>query len=99
MRWTRQRQACKGIAGQAYVACEHSPARWTNDACADGEVVWSWHPLLVPSWRRQSRPNRAQASLDPPTTVTIKNSLTGESTRETVKTIAQGRSGVPAYLW
>src|SRR3954447_22006695 len=31
-------------------ACE------TNGACADGKTVWSWHPLLVSSWRRQLGP-------------------------------------------
>ena len=27
-------------------------AREMNDALADGEVVWSWHPLLVLNRRR-----------------------------------------------
>src|SRR5437016_10651640 len=29
---------------------------------ADGEVVWSWHPLLVSSWRRRCRPDRASTT-------------------------------------
>jgi len=24
-------------------------------ALADGKAVWSWHPLLVPSWRRRNQ--------------------------------------------
>jgi len=28
----------------------------TNGANADGEAVWSWHPLLVSSWRRHVGP-------------------------------------------
>jgi hypothetical protein len=31
-------------------------ARRTNDASAYGEVVWSWHPLLMPSPRRRVSP-------------------------------------------
>jgi len=31
-------------------------ARETNDALADGEVVWSWHPLLVLNLRRLVNP-------------------------------------------
>ena len=41
----------------------------TNGALADGEVVWSWHPLLVLNLRRLSHPNRALANLNPPMTV------------------------------
>ena len=33
----------------------------TNGAEADGKAVWSWHPLLVSSWRRSCEPNRAFA--------------------------------------
>src|SRR5436309_8307803 len=31
---------------------ERSNGVLTNDADADGKAVWSWHPLLVSSWRR-----------------------------------------------
>jgi hypothetical protein len=57
MRWTRQRRARAGIAGQAL----HGPvsgrrARRRTAHVADGEVVWSWHPLLVLNRRRQVGP-------------------------------------------
>ena len=35
----------------------------TTGAEAYGKAVWSWHPLLVSSWRRKSRPNRVSAIL------------------------------------
>ena len=44
-------------------------------------------PTLVSSWR-VNRKRRWQPSM-----------VTGESTKETVKTIAQGMPGVPGYLW
>ena len=40
MRWTRQRWARDGIAGRV-LARERSPGAQTNNAFADGEVVWS----------------------------------------------------------
>jgi hypothetical protein len=61
MRWTRQRRARKAIAGrlrQEFVSDQ--PAHQTNDAEAYGEVVWSWHPLLVLNRRRFSWPNRVR---------------------------------------
>jgi hypothetical protein len=38
------------------------PARKTSGTIADGEVVWSWHPLLMPSRRRfwSARPGPAK---------------------------------------
>jgi hypothetical protein len=51
------------------VAREHSSGTLTNDANADGEVVWSWHPLLVLNLRRLSHPNRALTNLNPLMTV------------------------------
>jgi hypothetical protein len=60
--------------------------------------VWSWHPLLVSS--------RAEASIGPTGCVTPfnprgdgdKNELVaGESTKEPVKTIAQGRPDDPGH--
>src|SRR6202521_2216308 len=41
MRWTRQRFARDGIAGQVDEACERSPSERTRDVAAYGEVVWS----------------------------------------------------------
>jgi hypothetical protein len=31
---------------------ERSNGAQTTDVEADGKAVWSWHPLLMPSWRR-----------------------------------------------
>ncbi len=35
-------------------------ASWRRRVVAYGKTVWSWHPLLMPSWRRfsQARPGR-----------------------------------------
>ena len=77
MRWTH-------IAERNYCA--------TSGVCVDGEVVWSWHPLLVSSL--------AEVSIGPTGRVKPSNSrgdgdkkelVAGEITKETVKTIAQGR--------
>jgi hypothetical protein len=46
------------VAGRADEACERSTGVPTNGAVAYGKAVWSWHPLLVSSWRRFSWPNR-----------------------------------------
>jgi len=54
-------------------------ARQTNVVCADGEVVWSLPPDAEVKAARSSRGRRGQESPVP-----------GESTKETVKTIAQG---------
>jgi hypothetical protein len=56
-------------------------ARETNVADADGEVVWSWSPDAETKFAMMftSRRRRGQESPVP-----------GESTKETVKTIAQG---------
>jgi hypothetical protein len=51
----------RGIAGRTKV-CERFTRVQTNDAFADGEVVWSWHPLLMLSLRRRSRPDRVRTS-------------------------------------
>src|SRR5712692_7918528 len=69
MRWTRERQARKAIAGrdeprERFAACK------TIGALADGKAVWSWHPLLVLNSRRLSRPDRVRQNLNPRMTVT-----------------------------
>jgi hypothetical protein len=46
----------KVIAGR--VSRERLTARKTNGADAYGKTVWSWHPLLVSSWRRLFEPYR-----------------------------------------
>ena len=35
----------------------------TTGEAAYGKAVWSWHPLLVSSWRRKRRPNRVSTIL------------------------------------
>src|SRR5260370_14083821 len=44
MRWTRQRFARDGIAGQVEKTCERSPSERTRDVAAYGEVVWFCPP-------------------------------------------------------
>ena len=56
-----------GCGGRGSVGCacfrgavsvsDHAVRR-TNDANVYGKTVWSWHPLLVSSWRRFFEPNR-----------------------------------------
>jgi hypothetical protein len=41
----------------------------TNDALADGEVVWSWHPLLVLNRRRGVIPTGIGQTFNLPMTV------------------------------
>ena len=91
MRWTRQRRAWKGIAGWAS-ACERSPSRRrpaqarTAKSCGPGTRCWCQvgggdvGPTgLRPALIRQRRWQ--------------KEFVTGESAKETVKTIACGNAG------
>jgi len=57
----------------------------TNDFIADGEVVWSWRPDAGAKSAKML-PHLAGDGGK-------KARFTGESTKETVKTIAQGRPG------
>jgi len=71
----------------------------TNDLDADGEVVWFWHPDADAELRgydprndggkKARSPDRGQESPVP-------GPVPGESTKDTVKTIAQGRPDVQA---
>jgi hypothetical protein len=70
--------------------CTIHRCNWRRRA-AYGEVVWSWHPLLMSSWRRRSRPNRVSISLNPLATVTKGIRRRGERAISR-KAIAQGRS-------
>ena len=45
--------------------------RKTNDAEADGEIVWSWHPMLVSSLRRLVGPTGRDKTFNPKATVAI----------------------------
>jgi hypothetical protein len=66
----------------------------TNGAFADGKTVWSWHPLLVSSWRRFFRARPGAQNLNPPMTVTRRIRRRGEHGISR-KTIAQGRRNAP----
>jgi hypothetical protein len=46
----------RGSQGRLSWARERTKRARTNGADADGEVVWSWHPLLVLNRRRQVGP-------------------------------------------
>jgi hypothetical protein len=69
MRWTRQRRACLRLQGEMNLVSDRT-AHETSDAVAYGEAVWSWHPLLMPSLRRRSWPNRASGAANSQMTVT-----------------------------
>src|SRR5712691_3202203 len=63
----------------------------TNGVCADGEVVWSWRSdagAKVVKTLPASHGRRWQPSM-----------VTGESAKDTVKTIVQGMPAVAVYPW
>src|SRR6476620_10847247 len=86
MRWTRQRRARLVSQGELILVSDQQ-ARKTSDVVADGEAVWSWHPLLMSSLRRfwQAQPGATnhQSANDGDK----KEFVAGESAEETVKTI------------
>ena len=89
MRWTREHSARKADRRARQLVSDET-ARRTSGVLADGEVVWSWHPLLVSSSRRQVRPDRAGRAFNPRTTVAKGIRHRGEHDISR-KTIAQGR--------
>jgi hypothetical protein len=66
------------MAGRVDETCERSNGALTNEVAADGKAVWSWHPLLVSSWRRQVGPTGLRQNLNPPMTVTRRIRRRGE---------------------
>src|SRR6185436_8887638 len=56
------------FAGRALVR-ERTRAAQTNGADAYGKAVWSWHPLLVSSWRWFAKPDRASRAVNSLATV------------------------------
>src|SRR5437762_12595439 len=68
------------------------------EVAAYGKAVWSWHPLLVLSWRRRVGPTGLQQTFNPSTTVTRRIRRRGERGISR-KAIAQGEPGVSGYLW
>ena len=94
MRWTRQRRARIAIAGRVNARERSSGAR-TNGADADGEVVWSWHPLLVSSSRRRSGPTGRSEAFNPRTTVAKRNSSPGRARRTPLKPLRREGRMIP----
>ncbi len=94
MRWTRQRRARMAIAGRVNARERSSGAR-TNGADADGEVVWSWHPLLVSSSRRRSGPTGRSEAFNPRTTVAKRNSSPGRARRTPLKPLRREGRMIP----
>jgi hypothetical protein len=73
MRWTRQRRRARGLQGgltpvsdrpaRGRTAPKPGEAFWRRRVAAYGKAVWSWHPLLVSSWRRQVDPTGSDKTL------------------------------------
>jgi len=88
------------IAGRVARSVSDLRARETSGVVADGEVVWSWHPLLVSSLAEVSiGPTGRVKPFNPRGDGGKKELVTGESAKETVKTIAQGRPDDRPHLW
>ena len=51
------------MAGRVDTARELTNGTQTNDALADGEAVWFWHPLLVLNSRRLVGPTGSGKTL------------------------------------
>ena len=70
---------------------------WLVEALAEvaayGEVVWSWHPLLMLSLAEAKPAQPGQVAVNPLRDGDKKEFVAGESTKETVKTIARGKPG------
>ena len=78
-------------AGRALGSRERFDRATTTAQLADGEAVWSWHPLLMlsPAEVSNGPTGRAAPSIRG-MTVTKRELVAGESAEETVKTIAWG---------
>jgi hypothetical protein len=94
MRWTRQRRRATRWQGELRLVSDQKGVR-TNDVAAYGEAAWSWHPLLVSSWRRFCGLDRVRQDLNPPMTVTRRIRRRGERDISR-KAIAQGMSDASA---
>jgi hypothetical protein len=77
MRWTRP---CRvRMRSQGGDSRERSrEARETSGSVADGQSVWSWHPLLVSSWRRRVGPTGRSYAVNSSTTVARRIRRRGE---------------------
>ena len=63
------------------------------EVAAYGEVVWSWHPLLMPSLAEAKPAQPGEVAVNPQGDGDKKEFVAEESTKETVKTIARGKPG------
>ncbi len=72
-----------------------SRKRKTSDADANGEVVWSWHPLLVSSSRRHIRPDRVWTSLQSADDGGKRNSSPGRARRKPLKPLRREGRMIP----
>jgi hypothetical protein len=77
------------MAGRVDQARELTNGTQTNDALADCEAVWFWHPLLVLNLRRRVGPTGIGQTFNPQMTVTRRIRRRGER-GISVKTIARG---------
>src|SRR6266700_6205149 len=94
MRWTRQCRVRMRSQGEE-IRERPSKARETSGSVADGEVVWSWHPLLMLS--RVETPSAQpvfDVSFNPRGDGGKRNSSPGRA-RISRKTIAWGMPDVP----
>ena len=69
------------------------PVEGLVEVAAYGEVVWSWHPLLMPSLAEAKPAQPGQVAVNPLGDGDKKEFVAEESTKETVKTIARGKPG------
>jgi hypothetical protein len=92
MRWTRR---CRvRMRSQGEETRERSrEARETSGSVADGQSVWSWHPLLVSSRRRYVGPTGRRYAINSPATVARRIRRRGELAIHR-KTIAWGMPDV-----
>src|ERR1700687_2441007 len=67
-----------GLQGGSNGLVSNQTARRRTALFADGEAVWSWHPLLVSSWRRHVGPTGRGYAVNSPTTVTRRIRRRGE---------------------
>jgi hypothetical protein len=78
--------------------CQNSAdSTWSVETLAEvaayGEVVWSWHPLLMPSLAEAKPAQPGEVAVNPLGDGDKKEFVAEESTKETVKTIARGKPG------
>ena len=71
----------------------HGSSRALVEVAAYGEVVWSWHPLLMLSLAEAKPAQPGQVAVNPLGDGDKKEFVAEESTKETVKTIARGKPG------